>query len=49
MFREGQVGLQTTRRHFRVVRIAGGHLFPSERPEAAALAIREVGAAERMQ
>jgi len=39
-----QIGLATTRRHFRVVRIAGGHLFPFERPEAAARAIREMAA-----
>ena len=38
------IGLATTRRHFRVVRIAGGHLFPFERPEAAAHAIREMAA-----
>jgi len=34
----------TTRRHFRVVRIPGGHLFPFERPEAAARAIRDMAA-----
>jgi hypothetical protein len=28
--------------HFRLVRIAGGHLFPFERPEAAALAVGEM-------
>jgi pimeloyl-ACP methyl ester carboxylesterase len=39
-----RVGLSTTRRHFRLVRVAGGHLFPFERPEAAALAIREMAA-----
>jgi len=39
-----RTGLATTRRHFRVVRIAGGHLFPLERPEAAAQAIREMTA-----
>jgi pimeloyl-ACP methyl ester carboxylesterase len=39
-----RTGLATTRRHFRVVRIAGGHLFPFERPEAAAQAIREMAA-----
>jgi pimeloyl-ACP methyl ester carboxylesterase len=39
-----QMGLATTRRHFRVVRVAGGHLFPFERPEAAAQAIREMAA-----
>jgi pimeloyl-ACP methyl ester carboxylesterase len=39
-----RTGLATTRRHFRVVRVQGGHLFPFERPEAAALAIREMAA-----
>jgi len=39
-----QMGLATTRRHFRVVRVAGGHLFPFERPEVAAQAIREMAA-----
>ena len=39
-----RIGLVTTRRHFRLVRIEGGHLFPFERPEAAALAIREMAA-----
>jgi pimeloyl-ACP methyl ester carboxylesterase len=43
-----QMGLATTRRHFRVVRIPGGHLFPFERPEAAARAIRDM-ATELMQ
>ena len=43
-----RVGLATTRRHFRLVRIPGGHLFPFERPEAAARAIRDM-AAELMQ
>jgi pimeloyl-ACP methyl ester carboxylesterase len=37
-----QMGLATTRRHFRVVRVAGGHLFPFEHPESAARAIREM-------
>jgi pimeloyl-ACP methyl ester carboxylesterase len=37
-----QLGLATTRRHFRVVRVPGGHLFPFEHPEAAANAIREM-------
>jgi hypothetical protein len=37
-----RIGLSTTRRHFRLVRIAGGHLFPFERPEAAALAVSEM-------
>jgi pimeloyl-ACP methyl ester carboxylesterase len=37
-----QVGLATTRRHFRVTRVEGGHLFPFEHPEAAASAIREM-------
>jgi pimeloyl-ACP methyl ester carboxylesterase len=39
-----RTGLATTRRYFRVARIAGGHLFPFERPEAAAQAIREMAA-----
>jgi pimeloyl-ACP methyl ester carboxylesterase len=39
-----QMGLATTRRHFRVARIAGGHLFPFERPEGAAHAIRDMAA-----
>jgi pimeloyl-ACP methyl ester carboxylesterase len=37
-----QMGLATSRDHFRVVRVPGGHLFPFERPQAAALAIREM-------
>lgn len=37
-----QMGLATTRKYFRVARIEGGHLFPFERPEAAARAIREM-------
>jgi len=39
-----RIGLATTRRNFRLVRIEGGHLFPFERPEAAARAIREMAA-----
>jgi pimeloyl-ACP methyl ester carboxylesterase len=39
-----RTGLATTRRHFRVVHVAGGHLFPFEHPEAAAQAIREMAA-----
>jgi pimeloyl-ACP methyl ester carboxylesterase len=39
-----RTGLATTRRYFRVVCIAGGHLFPLERPESAAQAIREMAA-----
>src|SRR5256885_3274280 len=39
-----RTGLATMRRHFRVVRVQGGHLFPFERPEAAAQAIREMAA-----
>ena len=35
-----RLGLATTRRHFRVVRVPGSHLFPFEHPEAAADAIR---------
>jgi pimeloyl-ACP methyl ester carboxylesterase len=37
-----RMGLATTRRHFRVVRVPGGHLFPFEHPEEAARAIREM-------
>lgn len=37
-----QVGLAHTRRSFRVVRIEGGHLFPFERPQAAAEAVRQL-------
>jgi pimeloyl-ACP methyl ester carboxylesterase len=37
-----RTGLATTRRYFRVARIAGGHLFPFEQPEAAARAIHEM-------
>jgi pimeloyl-ACP methyl ester carboxylesterase len=37
-----QLGLATTRRHFRVTRVPGGHLFPFEHPQAAASAIREM-------
>lgn len=37
-----RMGLATTRRHFRVVRVPGGHLFPFEHPEDAARAIREM-------
>jgi pimeloyl-ACP methyl ester carboxylesterase len=40
-----RVGLATTRRHFRVVRAEGGHLFPFEHPEAAARAIRDMAKA----
>lgn len=40
-----QMGLATTRRHFRVVRVEGGHLFPFEHPEAAARATREMAEA----
>jgi pimeloyl-ACP methyl ester carboxylesterase len=43
-----RAGLAATRRFFRVVRVAGGHLFPFERPEAAARAIRDM-AGELMQ
>ena len=39
-----KAGLVATRKFFRVARIAGGHLFPFERPEAAAQAIREMAA-----
>ena len=37
-----QVGLAHTRRSFRVKRIEGGHLFPFERPQAAAEAVRQL-------
>jgi len=37
-----RIGLAHTRRHFRVKRIDGGHLFPLERPEAAAAAVHEL-------
>jgi pimeloyl-ACP methyl ester carboxylesterase len=39
-----QVGLTNTRRSFRVKRIEGGHLFPFERPQAAAEAVRQLAA-----
>ena len=37
-----RAGLAVTRKFFRVARIAGGHLFPFERPEAAAHAVRHM-------
>lgn len=37
-----RVGLRDTRRSFRVTRIEGGHLFPFERPQAAAEAVRQL-------
>jgi len=37
-----QVGLANTRRHFKLRRIDGGHLFPFERPQAAADAVRQL-------
>lgn len=37
-----QVGLGHTRRSFRVKHIEGGHLFPLERPQAAAEAVRQL-------
>ena len=37
-----RMGLATTRRHFRVARVPGGHLFPFEHPEEAARAILEM-------
>ena len=40
-----QMGLALSRRHFRVVRVEGGHLFPFEHPEAAARAIHEMARA----
>ena len=43
-----RAGLAATRKFFRVVRVAGGHLFPFERPEAAARAVRDM-AGELMQ
>ena len=39
-----QIGLSHTRRSFRVKRIEGGHLFPFERPQAAAEAVRQLAA-----
>ena len=39
-----RVGLAHTRRSFRVKRIEGGHLFPFERPQAAAEAVRQLAA-----
>jgi pimeloyl-ACP methyl ester carboxylesterase len=39
-----RVGLAHTRRNFRVQRIEGGHLFPFERPQAAAEAVRQLAA-----
>ena len=41
-----RMGLATTRRHFRVARVSGSHLFPFEHPEDAARAILEM--AERL-
>ena len=37
-----RVGLANTRGNFRVKRIEGGHLFPFERPQAAADAVRQL-------
>ena len=39
-----RVGLAHTRRNFRVKRFDGGHLFPFERPQAAAEAVRQLAA-----
>jgi pimeloyl-ACP methyl ester carboxylesterase len=39
-----RVGLTDTRRSFHVKRIEGGHLFPFERPQAAAEAVRQLAA-----
>lgn len=39
-----RIGLTYTRRSFRVKRIEGGHLFPFERPQAAAEAVRQLAA-----
>lgn len=39
-----RIGLADTRRFFHVERVPGGHLFPFERPEAAAQAIRDMAA-----
>ena len=39
-----RVGLAHTRRNFRITRIEGGHLFPFERPQAAAEAVRQLAA-----
>jgi pimeloyl-ACP methyl ester carboxylesterase len=40
-----QFGLSATHRHFRAVRVEGGHLFPFEHPQAAARAIVEMAGA----
>ena len=37
-----QMGLAATRKFFRVARVEGGHLFPFERPQAAARAIADM-------
>jgi pimeloyl-ACP methyl ester carboxylesterase len=37
-----RMGLAHTRRHFRMKRVEGGHLFPFEAPQAAAAAVREL-------
>jgi len=37
-----RMGLAATRRHFRVVRVPGGHLFPFEHPGETARAVREM-------
>jgi pimeloyl-ACP methyl ester carboxylesterase len=39
-----RIGLVHTHRSFRVKRIEGGHLFPFERPQAAAEAVRQLAA-----
>jgi pimeloyl-ACP methyl ester carboxylesterase len=39
-----RVGLRLTRRHFRVELVEGGHLFPLERPQIAAAAVRALHA-----
>jgi len=39
-----RVGMANTRGNFRVKRIEGGHLFPLERPQAAAEAVRQLAA-----
>jgi len=43
-----RLGLATTRRHFRVARVAGSHLFPFEHPEDAARGIREMAETLKM-
>jgi hypothetical protein len=39
-----RVGLGHTRRRFRLALVSGGHLFPFELPQNAALAVRRMAA-----